>query len=159
MILTKNGKMHNQISLKKFKAFVKLYNSLVQKGYKNAELTEFIKETLNHKNVTTFVAADEGKALQNRMITQIRNNLSDIRNVVPTYSPISVGDRSSGPKGLKMNSEKYIGSQLGHPDVPLKRIADVSNQSSGKSVVGIMAAGLKLYATISYVVEDMLYKN
>ena len=168
-VKTNSVSVHSQVAFQKFKAFVQLYNQLLTQGYKNEDQNEFIKQYLNHDSVINYKAPDEGLALQNRMISQVRNNLSDIRNVIPTYSPISVGEAPKmvngkivegfGPKALKFTSDKYIQSQSGHPDVPLKRIQDINNQSSGKSVVGIMAAGLKLYATISYVVEDMLYKN
>jgi hypothetical protein len=39
---------------------------------------------------------------------------------------------------------------------PIRRPQAVHNQYAGKNVVGINAAGLKIYATISYVTEKFL---
>jgi len=93
--------------------------------------------------------------LQNRITLSTRQNLGDISNAVASYSPISIQDASL----LKTNSPKEVLSRLTHPNNPLKQVEDIYNQYAGKNVVGIVAAGLKLYATVSYVVEKNLYQD
>lgn len=155
-----NGKtkIHTQIDLNKFQAFVALYNNLIKNGQlelSDEKANKKLIAMLDTTNATDFKAIDEGQALQNRITLSCRNNFSDIRNVVASYSPMSM----SNAKDLKEASPKYQASSLVHPEMPIKQVDDISNQSAGKSVVGIEAAGLKLYATISYVVEATLHEN
>jgi hypothetical protein len=126
---------------------------LIKKGYLFRTADEDLQKLLELMEVNEWTSVDDGKALQNRMVYAMRNNLSDIRNAVALFSPVSV----SSPKKLKHQSEKS--RILVHSSNPNKLNTDINNQDAGKSVVGIMAAGLKLYATISYVTEKNLYQD
>ena len=156
----KSGKLrlHTQIKLSNFKQLVKLYNSLIRNGYtiqENDDIFETkIENYINFFN-TLEIKTDRNKALQNRITLSTRQNLGDISNAVASYSPISIHDASL----LKADSPKEVLSRLTHPNNPLKQVEDIYNQYAGKNVVGIMAAGLKLYATVSYTIEKNLYQT
>lgn len=150
----------NNVSLKNFKLFVELYNDIIQNGLsvnhtdvlEDRDLTaliEFLEPNLKNNN-------NIEKQLENKIVKGTRDNLTDIRNTVASYSPVTM----DGPKQLKARSQNEAIAKTIHPNNPIAIPKAVFNQYAGKSVVGINAAGLKLYATLSYVVvQDLTSKK
>jgi len=156
-----------QVKIQIFKDFVKLYNALIIRGYqtpevvtetgvdidKTKEIEKRVTAMINFLNASNFVGSNTAKALQNRITLSLRSNFLDLRNTTSSFAPITM----DGPSNLKNNSSNEALSKTKHPYSMVKQVRDIHNQYAGKSVVGIMAAGLKLYATLSYVIEKALY--
>lgn len=146
------------IRLSVFQQFVELYNLLAEHGClipEDETKAIEIRKKLDIMEAHNYQSIDNAKALQNRITLGCRTNFNDFRNIAASYAPISI----DGPSTLKNNAPAQESAMSIHPNTLTKQAKDVFNQYAGKSVVGIMAAGLKLYATISYVVEDITYKR
>lgn len=149
----KPQRLHN-VGITNFKQFVKLYNLIVKNGIVLSPENSNIELMVKYLEAKDYEDSNLGKALENRIVKSTRDNLSDIRNITPSYSPISM----EGPSDLKNNEKNTnaVTANLTHPYNPVAQPKAVFNQYAGKNVVGINAAGLKIYQTISYVVEKDL---
>lgn len=144
----------NNVNINVFRQFVELYNDMIKNGVVLDREDEFSNLVLEVLTSADFKPQDIQQQLENKIVYQTRQNLSHINNVVPLYSPISL----DGPKALKEDPSNINGSvqKLTHMWNPIRRPQAIHNQYAGKNVVGINAAGLKIYATISYVTEKFL---